>query len=183
MNKEGRMRNINIEQLKSAVQLYIEKNFIEECKQKLSYIMKRPLIINEDTKYLSSNVFYQEISIDTLDEMEPTFSQMLFRFIKEKGISETMCYKHANLDRRLFSKIRSNNDYQPRKNTVFALIIGLKLNLGEAEKLLDSAGYSISHSIKLDVIMEYLIKKQIYDILVVNEILDSFDCPLLGQTC
>lgn len=183
MNKEERMQNINIEQLKSAVQVYIEKNFIEECKQKFSYIMNSIQIINECSENLHSEVFYQKISIDTLDEMEPTFSQMLFKFIREKGVSETMCYKHANLDRRLFSKIRSNKDYQPRKNTIFALIIGLKLNLGEAEKLLDSAGYSISHSIKLDVIMEYLIKKQVYDILVVNEILDSFDCPLLGQTC
>ena len=83
----------------------------------------------------------------------------------------------------IFSKIRSNDAYQPRKITIFALIIGLKLNLDEAEKLLDSAGYSISHSIKLDTIMEYLIKKEVHDILIVNEILYSFDCQILGQSC
>jgi hypothetical protein len=128
-------------------------------------------------------IFYQEVlpmEADLLEEMEQTFSQTLFKMIKEKGLSETDCYKNANIDRRLFSKIRSNDDYQPRKNTVFALCIGLKLNLDEAEELLDKAGYSISHSIKFDTIMEYLIKQKIYDILVVNEILDSFGCPILG---
>ena len=63
---------------------------------------------------------------------------------------------------------------------MFALVIGLKLNLDEAKELLDSAGYSISHSIKQDLIMEYLIKKQIFDILQVNDVLYSFDCPILG---
>lgn len=135
-----------------------------------------------DIPVTGTTIFYQSsLDDDFLEDLEPTFSQTLFRFIKEKDISETECYKNANLDRRLFSKIRSNDDYQPHKNTVFALIIGLKLNLDEAEELLDCAGYSISHSIKLDMIMEYLINKQIYDILLVNEILDSFDCPILGS--
>ena len=131
-------------------------------------------------------IFYQEelpnmSEDDLINSMEPTFSQMLFRFIKQQGISETDCYKNANLDRRLFSKIRSDNDYQPRKATIFALIIGLKLNINDAKTLLNSAGYTISHSIKLDTIMEFIILKQIYDINLVNEILYSFECPTLGS--
>jgi hypothetical protein len=114
-------------------------------------------------------------------ELKPTFSQTLFKFIKKQGISETECYKNAHLDRRLFSKIRSNENYQPRKNTVMALIIGLKLNLEDASDLLDSAGYTLSESIKQDMILEYLIQKEVYDIMVVNEILFSFDCPILGM--
>ena len=148
----------------------------------LKYIYEN--LVDEDSEINSCMELYQtEVTIDPdiLDCMEDTFSQTLFKFIKRKDIPETECYKNANLDRRLFSKIRSNDDYQPSKNTVFALIIGLKLNLDEAEVLLESAGYSISHSIKFDLIMEYLIKKQIYDIFVVNEILHSFKCPLLGQ--
>lgn len=160
---------------------------IQELKQEIQYYLNDNLIENDDIFYDipilgGPTIFYQSsLDDDFWEDLEPTFSQTLFRFIKEKGISETECYKNANLDRRLFSKIRSNNDYQPHKNTVFALIIGLKLNLNEAEELLDCAGYSISHSLKFDMILEYLIGKQIYDILLVNEILDSFDCPILGS--
>lgn len=158
---------MNILELKIDIQKYIDANFIG----------------NICCCYDESQIFFQPgitMEPDLLENMRPTFSQTLFKFIREKGISETDCYKNANLDRRLFSKIRSDDNYQPRKNTVFALIVGLKLNLDEAEELLDCAGYSISHSIKFDTIMEYLIKKQIYDILLVNEILDSFDCQILG---
>ena len=160
---------MNIKELKADIQKYLDENLIVEhaCYD----LATEPMI------------FYQEalpMEADLLEDMEPTFSQTLFKMIKEKGISETDCYNNANLDRRLFSKIRSNDDYQPRKNTVFALCIGLKLNLDEAEELLDKAGYSISHSIKFDTIMEYLIKKEIYDIIVVNEVLFSFGCQTLG---
>lgn len=116
-----------------------------------------------------------------LEEKYPSFSVILFRMIKRKGISQTKCYRRSNLDRRLFSKIRSDKDYHPQKNTIFALIIGLNLDIEEAQELLQAAGYSLSRNIKMDVIMEYLINEKIYDILAVNEILYSFDCPLLGS--
>ena len=119
--------------------------------------------------------------IKEVEELEPTFSEILFQLIKEKGISETDCYKNANLDRKLFSKIISNTYYQPRKNTVFALCIGLGLDLPEAKKLLDAAGFSLSRSIKMDVVMAFLFKKKTSDIFVANEILESFDCTALGQ--
>ena len=117
---------------------------------------------------------------DILEDLEPTFSQKLFELIRKQGISETDCYKNANIDRRLFSKIRSDDEYQPKKNTVFALIFGLKLNLTDAEDLLDAAGYSISHSLKMDVLVEFLIKKKTYDLITVNEVLYKYGCPLLG---
>lgn len=113
-------------------------------------------------------------------DLEPTFSKKLFKYIKAKGISETDCYKGANIDRRLFSKIRSNDDYQPSKLTVFALIISLKLSAEEADDLLESAGFTISHSYKLDTVMEFLIEREVYDINLVNEILYAMECPLLG---
>ena len=131
-----------------------------------------------------SAIYYQESITpdkDIFKDMGPTFSQMLFKLIKQQGISETECYKNANIDRRLFSKIRSDDNYKPKKDTVLAIIIGLKLNLDDAETLLECAGYSLSHSIRRDVVMEFIIKKQIYDINVVNEILYSLDCRTLGS--
>lgn len=120
------------------------------------------------------------IEPDLLKDLEPTFSQTLFKMIKEKGITQTECYKNAGLDRKLFSKIRSDDNYKPKKATVFALIIGLKLSLEEAKKLLDVAGFSFSHSMKFDTVMEFIVKKQIFDLTTVNEILFSLDCPTLG---
>ena len=116
-----------------------------------------------------------------LENLKPTFSQTFFDLIKQQGISETDCYKAAGLDRRLFSKIRSDDNYQPKKATVFALIFGLKLNLKDATTLLKAAGYSISHSLKTDVLIEFLITEQVYDIVTVNEVLYKYGCPLLGN--
>lgn len=116
-----------------------------------------------------------------LENLKPTFSQKLFELIKQQGISETDCYTAAGLDRRLFSKIRSDDQYHPKKITVFALILGLKLNLQDAKDLLDAAGYSISHSLKMDVLMEFLIKEEEYNIIKANELLYECGCPLLGN--
>lgn len=146
-------------------------------------------LLDEAKVYVDENyqpnpplILYQmSYPIKEVEELEPTFSEVLFQLIKEKGISETDCYKNANLDRKLFSKIRSNTDYQPRKNTVFALCIGLGLDLPEAKKLLDAAGFSLSRSIKMDVVMAFLFKKKTSDIFIVNEVLESFDCATLGQ--
>ena len=135
----------------------------------------------EEIEMCDMSMSPMELNPDMLESLEPTFSQKLFDLIKKQQISETDCYKNANLDRRLFSKIRSDDDYQPSKNTVFALIFGLRLTLKDANGLLDAAGYSISHSLKMDVLVEFMIKRRIYDMFTVNEILYKYGCPLLGN--
>jgi hypothetical protein len=105
---------------------------------------------------------------------------MLFRKIHEQGISETDCYRKANIDRRLFSKIRSNDYYQPSKPTAIAFAIALKLSLPQAIDLIGKAGFTLSHSSKFDVIIEYFITKGDYDINRINEALFAFDQSLLG---
>jgi hypothetical protein len=149
-------------------QAYIDRYYKEEEEEE--YVYCQMALCDEE----------RVMDPDVLEDLEPTFSQKLFELIRKQGISETECYKNANLDRRLFSKIRSDDEYQPKKNTVFALIFGLKLNLTDAKDLLDAAGYSISHSLKIDVLVEFLIKKKIYDLITVNEVLYKYGCPLLG---
>ena len=83
-------------------------------------------------------------------ETEKTFSERLLEFIDKKGISDSDCYKKAGLDRRLFSKIRSNREYQPKKPTAIALAIGLELDLKYTNELLESAGYTLSKSSRAD---------------------------------
>ncbi len=133
----------------------------------------------KETLAFNSNYDYASID-DVIHNKDNTFQEYLFHLIDKKGIDEVVVYKKANLDRKHFSKIRSNKDYQPSKKTAIALAIALELNLDETKDLLLRAGIALSPSNIFDLIIEYCLNNNIYDIYEINSILYKYNQPILG---
>ncbi|MCE7791558.1 hypothetical protein K8O68_03845 [Salipaludibacillus sp. CUR1] len=129
---------------------------------------------------------YEEMKMTDVEDFiesnrQPSFNSVLFGFIDQKGVTDPELYKKAGIDRKLFSKIRSKTTYRPGKNTILALALALELNQDQTEQLLSSAGHSLSNNATGDLVIQFCLKKKIYDIDNVNQALVYFnEKPLTG---
>ena len=155
-------------------------NRIEACVDSFDcYVEEEHRVCNnissKELKYASRSLE------DLVAEIDSTFAESLFKYIDDKGLTDPEVYKRANLDRKLFSKIRKNKNYKPSKNTALALAVALELNLDETKDFIGKAGYALTRSSKMDIIVEFFILQGNYDILELNEVLFYYEEPLLGS--
>lgn len=167
------------EELYGDIRRFIDENYVEEHEDDADARCRRMNLAAPCEDMRAAPIECESSLEDMIGSLDESFSQMVLRKIDEKGIKDSECYKKANMDRKLFSKVR-NPDYRPSKPTAVALGLALELPRDEFDDLLMKAGFVLSRSSKFDVIIEYFLSKGVYDINEINATLFEFDQSTLG---
>lgn len=155
------------------------QEFVDNNIGSLTFPMCKAMMYEESISYDTANQNEMETFIK--NKKKPSFSFLLFKHIDRIGVNDSEVYKKAGIDRRHFSKIRSNADYHPSKNTAIALSMALELDHKETDRLIGSAGYTLTDSETFDLVIVFCLERKIYDLNDVNLALDYFSLkPLAG---
>lgn len=173
---------MTFQELKAHLNAYIEAHYIETANtQTAAYAAGTEVPKGTDQEPSDAYFKKEHFTLDQLmDEVGESFHEMLFLRIDMSGMTDVEVYKRAGIDRKLFSKIRSNPAYHPRKQTVLALAIALKLNIDDTVDFLARAEYALSPGNKGDLIVRFFIERGLYDIDTINYTLHEYGQPILG---
>lgn len=164
------------DELRKSLEEYLSKNYVESREDMADYTLDSDVTKSAGATFTKKETF----TLDQLmEEVGESFHDMLFLRIDMSGMTDVEVYKRANIDRKLFSKIRSNPAYHPRKQTVLALAIALKLSIDDTIDLLARAEYALSPGNKGDLIVKYFIERGVYDIMTINFALDEYGQSIL----
>ena len=114
---------------------------------------------------------------ERMKHLSDTFQEYLFYLIQLKGLSNPEVYNRSLITKQTFSKIKNNPDYHPDKATAMRLCVGAKLSLDETKDLLARAGYALSPCDKRDIIFQFYIENEAYDMFAIDIALENHGLP------
>jgi len=165
----------NMDSMFAKLEAYIKSNFESSSRSrppKIFYSMRPTPNFTPSLVSIAPGLSQEKINHWIEERTQAPFKEVLFAHIDTKyGGNDAEIYKRAGIDRKLFSKIRTSDNYIPNKTNVIALVLALKLAEDEAETLILAAGYSLSPNRRFDLVIRFCIEYGIYDLMHVNELL------------
>lgn len=169
--------------IKLELQKYLEYNLKELGKERCIYKQAKNILFEEESLESADYNWNKKVNINDYlnkEKDDNLFQKLLFKYIDARNLKDSDVYNKVNIDRRLFSKIRNNEEYHPSKDTIILLAIALNLSEIELEELLNSASYSLPRNNVFDLIIRFCFANKIYDINIVNELLYDHSCKTLN---
>ncbi len=177
---EKERSDINVSELYAEIEAYVSERYIEDQPRDTFFGAAARAVCQAPMAFVGAHKMERKSLDDVVNNLDKTFMELVFSHADERGLTDVEVQKRANIDRKAFSKLKCGTTRNPSKPTALALAIALELNLDDTKDLLSRAGLALSPCSRQDLIVQYFIEKEIYDIYVINEALFEHGEPTLG---